>query len=267
MSRAPRSPSYPSISLPDAIERLRTLFDIEGTNPADREVIAQALGYKSRNGASDAVIAAMGHYGLFDDAGNRQLRISSIGLDIILAGFGDRERANAVQQAATLPELFTELSAQYGDGKVSNRNLESYLVKNGFNPQAAAKAAKAYRDTVDFVSMETQGLRAISPQPREGIGDFASLESPSARVTFPNSPSQENVVQSLPPDMASSANPPQYTYQTDELTTRLTNKRIARLIIPSEMNSKDFRLLGQWLEQLTEAYLYEEEGKSERDTD
>jgi hypothetical protein len=102
---------------------LRTLYDSEGVTPADREVIVQALGYSSRNGASDSVLAALGYYGLLDETSDRRLKVNRRGLDILLGESGDPERARAIQEAATLPELFAELSKQFGDGKYSNRNV------------------------------------------------------------------------------------------------------------------------------------------------
>jgi hypothetical protein len=163
MARATRSPSYPSISLPEAITRLQAFWDNEGNNPADREVIAQAIGYSSRNGSSDAVIAAMSQYGLFEETTNKHLRVSELGLDIILNEAGDDRRAYAIKKSALLPDLFNELATQFKDNKASDRNLEYYLVKRGFNPTAASKAIRSYRDTISFMNKEAHNLRMTNP--------------------------------------------------------------------------------------------------------
>src|SRR5688572_1801414 len=102
------SQRYPTHSLPDTLERLQRFYDSEGINPADRVVIAQAIGYTSRNGASDAFISAMAHYGLIEDTDNQMARISEIGIDILE---GDATtRATAIEKAERNPELFSELS-------------------------------------------------------------------------------------------------------------------------------------------------------------
>lgn len=161
-----RSRGYPATSLPDAIGRLRKIYDSENTHPADREVIAQAMGYNGRNGASDSTTAALIYYGLLEETSSRQLRISRLGLDILLGERGEADRANAIKTAAFLPDLFSEINAQYGSSGFSNRNLESYLIKSGMTPIAAAKVVKFYRETTDFVNNETQAIRLERLEPR-----------------------------------------------------------------------------------------------------
>lgn len=208
MTKTPRSPSYPAISLPEAVVRLQAIYDKEGTSPADREVIAQSMGYSGRSGSSDSVIAALSHFGLLEDAGNRALRISRSGLDIVLGEFGEIERANAVREAAEKPTLFLELARQFGGSRFSDRNVETFLIKNGFNQNAAARAAKAYRDTIEFVEQETRGLRSDSSrsvlqegsQPTISDTSAGSLASASAEQGTPEQLSSDRSVWILPVD-------------------------------------------------------------------
>ncbi len=230
-----RSPSYPAISLPEAIVRLRALYEHEGNSPADREVIAQAIGYSSRNGASDAVIAALGHYGLLEETNNRQqLRISRIGLDIVLGEIGDADRAQAIIEAANQPILFQDLSNQYPDGRFTTRNVESFLVKNGFNPSAATKASRSYRETIDFVSQETASANTVQEvDPTGEINSSHSVISNASRSL------SETSGRNLPEDQSEWVLP-----VDDDLDVRLmfrgrlTNEHIESLIEMLEVHKR-----------------------------
>ena len=52
-----RSPNYPYIGLPAAIERVRKIYDKEHRNRMSRDVVAKHLGFGSLNGVSLSVIS------------------------------------------------------------------------------------------------------------------------------------------------------------------------------------------------------------------
>src|SRR5690242_15075647 len=89
-----RSPSYPAISLPDAVQRLRALYDNIHTHSAPRDVIARGMGYASLSGASASAISALVKYGLLDRSGE-ELRVSERGM-AILHPHDPVERARAI---------------------------------------------------------------------------------------------------------------------------------------------------------------------------
>jgi hypothetical protein len=170
-NRASRSPSYPSISLEDAIAKVQLVYKKESTHPADREVIAKDLGYNGINGASISVLSSLGKYDLLEPTG-KGFKVSAIALDIILYTKGSRERANAVRQAALAPSLFSELHSQYGDTLPSDQNLRAYLVKRGFSEAASITIIRCYRATMEFLHDETQG--SSIDDPNELIADVSS---------------------------------------------------------------------------------------------
>src|SRR5690349_11409908 len=57
-----RSPNYPSISLEEAVHRLKTIYEKQQRYTATREVLAQLMGYKGLNGASATVVSALSKY-------------------------------------------------------------------------------------------------------------------------------------------------------------------------------------------------------------
>jgi hypothetical protein len=133
------------------------VFQKENRHPADKVVVARAIGYGGINGKSLGMISALTKYGLLEPVGE-QLRLTRLGLDLAIHEPGDPERAEAVRRAALLPTLFADLYDQFGDELPSDQNLRSYLVKRGFNPQTVDGVIRAYRDTMAFVENEAGGL-------------------------------------------------------------------------------------------------------------
>jgi hypothetical protein len=154
MSRL-RSPNYPSISLPEAITKVKMIYEKEYTNHASREVMVKAMGYSGINGASAVVFSALTKYGLLTSVGSDQYRVSDDALNIILYSKGEPQRFEAIERSASSPQLFADLSEQYPSTLPSDDNLTATLVKKGFNPKWVTDIVRNYRETVEFVRSES----------------------------------------------------------------------------------------------------------------
>src|SRR5437868_3074378 len=119
-----RSPNYPAISLPAAIERISTLYKNQHRHAAPREVVAKSLGFGALSGPAATVISALFKYGLLERVGT-EAKISQRALQIL---FPDppEERAAAIRAAANEPQLFAELNERFR-GPVSDTLLRNYL--------------------------------------------------------------------------------------------------------------------------------------------
>jgi hypothetical protein len=146
-----RSPNYPSISLPDAIDRVRKVYDREHTHKAAPEVIAKALGYAGVNGSSLGVMSALKKYGLLEDVG-KDWKVSADALTILVDPPDSTDRADAIRRAAKAPALFANLLEEYGEKPPSDDNLRAYLLKRGFAQSAVDTPMRAYRETLEYVS-------------------------------------------------------------------------------------------------------------------
>src|SRR5688500_10929914 len=107
MDKRIRSPNYPSLSLPAALEKVTILYRNQHTHSAPREVVAQGMGYNSLNGASATAISALHKYGLLERIGD-EVKVSERALRILHPHTPD-EKASAIQDAASQPQLFAEL--------------------------------------------------------------------------------------------------------------------------------------------------------------
>jgi hypothetical protein len=159
MEKKTRSPRYPQLSLREAIGKIKMVYEKEHTHKAERAVIATDMGYAGLNGASAAVIASLRQYGLLERSGEA-MRVSEDATTILELPPGDDQRSMAMERIAFSPPLFAELNAAFGSKLPSDENLRLYLVKSGFNRNAANTLIRTYRDTLSLVKEEVEGYDA-----------------------------------------------------------------------------------------------------------
>ena len=144
-----RSPNCPSITLAEAIQKARKVYDQEHTHPADRKVIAEDLGYSGISGPSATLIGALRQYGLLEGSGEA-LRISPDAVTVFELPQESQEYREAIQRMAFAPALFEELRTQFGENPPGEANLRHLLIKKGFLPKTADDVIKAYRENLSL---------------------------------------------------------------------------------------------------------------------
>ncbi len=153
MSKRARSPNYPALGLPEALERLQRLWNAVQAHPAPREDIATGLGYSGLHGKSATAVSALKKYGLLERQGS-DLKISERGMKC-LHPESPQERVSAIQDAASDPELFATLTERFPGGRDNEGLLRNYLLRNNFNSGAAGIALLAYRETMELAERES----------------------------------------------------------------------------------------------------------------
>lgn len=180
MEKRIRSPNYPALSLPDAIEKVTALYRAEHTHPAPREVVAKGMGYNSLNGASASAISALQKYGLLERSGE-ELRVSERALRI-LHPHPPEERGAAIRQAALEPPLFAELNDRFPGRIPSDDLLRNYLIRNGFAPSAVTAVITAYRETSEMAEREGREHDSLHEQTPEHAAMPQQIRTPTAPV-------------------------------------------------------------------------------------
>jgi hypothetical protein len=174
MDKRVRSPNYPALSLPQAIEKSVLLYRNIHNHAAPREVVAKGMGYAGLSGPSSTVISALQKYGLLERAGE-EYRVSERALRI-LHPHSPAERAAAVMEAGREPALFSEIAERF-PGKMPNEELlRNYLMRKGFAPSALAGVISAYRETSEMVEREGAGYDSRTAPPEEGSETMLSAE-------------------------------------------------------------------------------------------
>jgi hypothetical protein len=177
MSRV-RSPNYPQISLLEAVRRVEQIRAKEGRNAASREVLAKLLGFGGLNGASMGVLSAISKYGLLEDAGDKELKVSDLA-DSIIFPHNPEEKTAAIAKAANSPALFTEINEKWPDRPPGDENLRAYLMRRGFSQKALDNVVACYRETMGLVTPEPAGYDAAR---NKGNETRPPMESTPSRI-------------------------------------------------------------------------------------
>lgn len=144
-----RSPNYPNLSLAEALVLARDVYKAERRSKMSREVLAAHLGYSSLSGRALAKIGALRAYGLIEGTGDDS-RISDDAFVVLEAPADDPEQAAALRRCAMRPAIFREIAKDFPD-HVSEQNLRYWLMKRGYNGEAAGKAIQTYLATMQLV--------------------------------------------------------------------------------------------------------------------
>jgi len=154
MNTRMRSPKYPGTPLSQAIDYVAKIHKSERTNPIDRAVAAQAMGYSGISGRSAKVLADLIQYGLLEKGSKNEVRVSRRAVEI-LHPESEASKREELAAAAFEPELFQRINERFPDGKPSEASLRSYFVREEFTDSAIPSAVRAYMETYEFLENAT----------------------------------------------------------------------------------------------------------------
>src|SRR5208282_3865097 len=176
-----RSPNYPAIGLPEAVQQIQKLFEKISQHAAPRNALATGMGYSGLHGASATAISALMKYGLLDRDGE-DYKLSDRAMKII-APLSPGEKAEALRAAAKDPALFAELIDHF-KGDVPNDDLmRSYLMRRGFATAAIPKVIQAFRETMDLVTRDGSLYHLSEQTDTKGEDMEQNHELPPAKRT------------------------------------------------------------------------------------
>lgn len=183
-----RSPAYPYIALPEALEKASQLWRAEGRHAVSVNVAMQHWGYKAESSTGFSCIAALKKFSLVDEEGvgeNREVRLSNLGLAILLDEAGSPERGEALRTAALGPRIHSELWERYGPDLPSDQSLKRFLViEKNFNETAVEEFVGEYRETIAYAGLTTSNAEpggvAAQPLTRIASGAPASTSRPES---------------------------------------------------------------------------------------
>ena len=145
MSRQ-RSPSYPAISIDQAIEFAGKIHKSCRANVIDRETAAREMGYSGLTGRSMKVLADLIQFNLLEKEGKGNVKVSQLAVDI-LHGIDAADRHQAKLEAALAPQLFKDIHERFPDGVPSENAIRSYLIQQDFQDAAIGPAITAFMET------------------------------------------------------------------------------------------------------------------------
>jgi hypothetical protein len=149
MSRQ-RSPSYPAISIDQAIDFVSRIHKSCRANVIDRETAAREMGYNGLTGRSMKVLSDLIQFNLLEKEGKGNVKVSQLGVDV-LHGIDPDDRQQAKLEAALSPQLFRDIHERFPDGIPSETAIRSFLIQQDFMDTAIGPAINAFLETIRAV--------------------------------------------------------------------------------------------------------------------
>lgn len=184
MSRQ-RSPSYPAISIDQAIDFISRIHKSCRANVIDRETAAREMGYNGLTGRSMKVLSDLIQFNLLEKEGKGNVKVSQLGVDA-LHGIDPNDRQQAKLEAALSPQLFRDIHERFPDGIPSETAIRSFLIQQDFMDAAIGPAINAFLET--FRAVEDIREREDRARMVEDTGLITSdgeIYTPSEEVPLP----------------------------------------------------------------------------------
>lgn len=253
-----RSPSYPSIDLETAVQRVAMLYDGIKKNPTHVETAMVTMDYKPKSSTGMRAVAAMISYGLLEEEGagpQRTVRLTKSALDLQHLAQDDPDRMEILKDMALRPKIFKEIVDYYPGQLPNDATIEKYLkVSKDFNPEAVRPLIRDFRLTYQFANLEKSGT--LSEENGDGAAGQAALDFPEDEGKRNETDQQRQPPPANPPKQREVRNV-KMNNQEDmrTLTIPLPGERIAFLEVPAHSSADDFRFMLKYLELMKDAWV------------
>ena len=144
-----RSPNYPALSLPEAIEGVTKIQVAEQHLAAPKEVAAKHLGYTSYHALAKRIVSALENYGLLEETSGDKVKVSPLAMSILFPSTPE-EKQKAINEAAFKHPLFTAIKEEWHGSRPSDENLRVYLIRRKFASDALDRVIEVYKATMDL---------------------------------------------------------------------------------------------------------------------
>ena len=190
-----RSPNYPAIPLPQAIDLVAKLHAKNRTNSVDRDTAARDLGYSGLTGRTLKLIGALAQYGLIEKSGKGNVKVSKTAVNI-LHGLDEETKLHSLHEAGNAPALFQRIFGRFDDGIPSENAIKSYLIQEGFTDAAIAPVLKSFMDTNQYLAQsganESSGGENESKQESTPVQSRAQENRPMQQQASRPNPNTAN---------------------------------------------------------------------------
>ncbi len=221
-----RSPAYPAVGLPQAMEMITVIFRHFQAHAAPVEAIGEALEMKPGGSSLNVRLSALKKYGLLEEeenekTGAKSYRVTALAKDLIVSPKDDPGRGEALRKAALMPTIYDALWSRFGPELPADSLIRAHLVRDrNFNAQQVDGMISDFRATVEFAGLNGQGEAARGGEivEQEALGraveHFATMprpsgnESPLQGVSRPSStknftiPLEDGLAASIPYPMS-----------------------------------------------------------------
>lgn len=156
-----RSPSYPSIGLPEAISLARRIYDKVAMYPEDQETLARLLGYDTGSSWLGLRLSALTKFGLAEIIPGNSSRgkacvLTALAETLVTWNPASDEYKSALRQAALRPPIYNDLWTRFGPDFPTNREMATFLVdERKFNPNVVNTLLADFRATAECADLKS----------------------------------------------------------------------------------------------------------------
>jgi len=192
-----RSPAYPAIGLPQAVDLLATIFRHFQAHAAPVEAIGEALGMKAGGSSLNVRLSAMKKFELLEElegakGAGKSYRVSALAKDLLLLPKESPERTEALRKVALMPVIYEALWTRFGPELPSDSLIRAYLVRErNFNAHQVDGMIADFRATVEFAGLGsgTASSATAAAEPEtfgQTIQRYATMQlAPAATASAP----------------------------------------------------------------------------------
>lgn len=181
-----RSPSYPSVDLETAVQKLQAMYKFTHRTPVLITVLLPHWGFESATSANGMkLVAALKSYGLIDDHGqkeNRKISITENAFKMLNVVKDSPEHKKLVQEAALSPEMYRHMW-EYYDELPHFEAIKSHLVvEKKFNASSVKGFLDDYVKTIEYAELSKSdtiegGVEEDSSEEDRSIGSYSGTLS------------------------------------------------------------------------------------------
>lgn len=154
-----KSPTYPSLSLPRCLELAEKVRRSALKGHIDTRTAVELMGFKSVSGPASSALSAVKRFGLLEGR-DQKIRVTNLARRI-LQPLDETEKAEAIREAASRPELYAHILRRFGGDPPSDSVIVSYIMRTfDFTQTGADTFVRAFRETVSFAT--TFGQLSVS---------------------------------------------------------------------------------------------------------
>lgn len=149
-----RSPNYPAVSFPEAMEMAKAIYAKAQRHKTDKESLAKIIGYNSLNGKSLRLLGTLNAHGLLSGT-KSEMGITEYGESAIVDPEGSESRYEAVVECAYKPAIYFEIMKRYDFNPPGDELIRAHVLKSGYSQSAAETIIRNLRDTIEYVEHES----------------------------------------------------------------------------------------------------------------
>lgn len=163
-NRRLRSPSYPSIGLPEAISLSRRIYDKTAMYPRDQGSLAELLGYDAGSSWLGLRLSALAKFGLAEiipanSSRGKACVLTALAETLVTWNPASEEYKSALRQAALRPPIYNDLWTRFGPDFPTNPEMATYLVdERKFNPNVVNTLLSDFRATAECADLKSMPL-------------------------------------------------------------------------------------------------------------